>query len=126
LDLGTGSVAAIFSNLAMDLYNLKIYNWTGATLWGGGDGDNTDRIYFNRSLTTSELGRISFYSSLENNSFLGTGYQFASGSFANEIIPVPEPSTYLAGLILLGGTVVHFLRRRRAMEKMSSPPEPAA
>ena len=118
LDLGTGSVAAIFSNLAMDIYNLKIYNWSGTTLWGGGDGDNTDRIYFNRSLTTSELGRISFYNSLDNNSFLGTAYQFASGSFANEIIPVPEPSTYLAGLILLGGTVVHFLRRRRAMEKM--------
>ena len=118
LDLGTGSVAAIFSNLAMDLYNLKIYNWSGTTLWGGGDGDNTDRIYFNRTLTTSELSRISFYNSLDNNSFLGTAYQFASGSFANEIIPVPEPSTYLAGLILLGGTVVHFLRRRRAMEKM--------
>jgi hypothetical protein len=54
---------------------------------------------------------------LDNNSFLGTAYQFDSGSFANEIIPVPEPSTYIAGLILLVGTVVHFLRRRLAMGK---------
>jgi hypothetical protein len=117
LDLGTGSVAAVFSNLVMSVYNLQIYNWTGTTLWGGGNGNNTDQIYFNRTLTNSELDRISFYSSLDNNSFLGTAYQFDSGSFANEIIPVPEPSTYIAGLILLVGTVVHFLRRRLAMGK---------
>lgn len=117
LDLGTGSVAAAFSNLVMGLYNLKIYNWSGTTLWGGGNGNNTDQIYFNRTLTNSELDRISFYSSLDNNSFLGTAYQFDSGSFANEIIPVPEPSTYIAGLILLVGAVVHFLRRRLAMGK---------
>jgi autotransporter-associated beta strand protein len=117
LDLGTGSVVAFFSDLVMGVYNLQIYNWTGTTLWGGGSGNNTDQIFVNRTLTNSELNRISLYSSLDNNSFLGTAYQFTSGPFANEIIPVPEPSAYIAGLILLVGTTVHLLRRRLAMGK---------
>ncbi len=100
----------------MDLYNLKIYNWSGTTLWGGGDGDNTDRIYFNRSLTASELGRISFYNSSSLLHLVGERSRSELVGCSKEAIIV-EPSTYLDGLILLGGTVVHFLRRRLAMGK---------
>jgi autotransporter-associated beta strand protein len=112
IDLGTDSVAASFADLAMGFYNLSIYNWTGTTLSNGGDGNNTDRIYFNRTLTDSELGRISFYSDF-GSGFLGNGFQIMSGGFANEVIPVPEPETWAtAALLLLGGGAWMWRRRK--------------
>ena len=41
IDLGTGSVVVHFADLFMSTYTLSIYNWTGTTLWNGGDGNNT-------------------------------------------------------------------------------------
>jgi autotransporter-associated beta strand protein len=111
IDLGTGSVAVHFSDLAMGLYKLAIYNWTGTTLWGGGNGNNTDQIYFDTTLDTNELNRISFYSDLTSSSFLGTAFQLSGGSFNQEIIPVPEPETYAVAVILLLGFGIYALRR---------------
>lgn len=114
IDLGTGSVALHFTDLVMGLTNtLAIYNWTGTTLWGGGDGNNTDQIYINRSLSTSELNRISFYSGISSSSFVGTAYQIGGGSFQREIIPVPEPSVYGVALALLGAAALRGLGFRR-------------
>jgi autotransporter-associated beta strand protein len=112
IDLGSGSVTAIFSQIAgLNDYTLSIYNWTGTTLWDGGDGNNTDQIYFG-SGASAHLDRISFYSDF-GNSFLGTGYQFSSGSFANEVIPVPEPETYATAVLLLLGCGWLYVRRLR-------------
>jgi hypothetical protein len=113
IDLGTGSVVLHFSDLAMGLYNLSIYNWTGTTLWGGGDGNNTDQFYIDRSLTSGELQKISFFSGIDTSSFVGTGYQLSGGTFANEIIPVPEPETYATALLLLLGLSLYFHRQRK-------------
>jgi len=101
IDLGEGSVVLHFADLVMGLANtLAIYNWTGTTLWGGGDGNNTDQFYIDETLSASELGRISFYRGIDNSSFAGTAYQLSEGSFANEIIPVPEPETWATAAIL--------------------------
>ncbi|MFY9238813.1 MAG: autotransporter-associated beta strand repeat-containing protein, partial [Roseovarius sp.] len=113
IDLGTGSVSASFADLAMGLYNLSIYNWTGTTLWEGGDGNNTDKIYFNTSLSSSELQRISFYSDF-GSSFVGTGFQFGAGLYQNEVIPVPEPETWATAALLLIGGGIWMWRKRRA------------
>jgi autotransporter-associated beta strand protein len=112
IDLGTGSVALHFSDMVMGFNKtLAIYNWTGTTLWGGGNGDNIDQIYFDTALETNELNRISFYSGLTSSSFLGTAFQLSGGSFNQEIIPVPEPETYAVAVILLLGFGIYALRR---------------
>jgi autotransporter-associated beta strand protein len=101
IDLGTGSVVIHFTDLVMGIYNLGIYNWTGTTLWNGGTGNNTDQFYIGQTLDTAELNRISFYSGLDNSSFVGTAFQLSGGSFNRQIIPVPEPETYATALLLL-------------------------
>jgi autotransporter-associated beta strand protein len=108
IDLGEGSVVIHFASIAMNAHALDIYNWTGTTLWNGGDGNNTDQFYVDESLSTSDLSRISFYSSLDSNSFLGTGYQILSGSYEHEILPVPEPETFATAALLLLGLVWHL------------------
>jgi fibronectin-binding autotransporter adhesin len=118
IDLGEGSVVLHFSDLAMGFHNLSIYNWTGTTLWGGGDGNNTDQFYIDRELTSGELDRISFYSGIDTSSFVGTGYQLSGGSFNNEVIPVPEPETYATAVLLLLGLGLYFHRQRKATRRM--------
>ncbi len=112
IDLGTGSVVAIFADLFMGNYTLAVHNWTGTTLWNGGTGNNTDQIYFNRALGSGELDRISFYSDF-GSSFVGTGFQLGLGSgFQYEVIPVPEPETWLAAALLLISGGIWLVRTR--------------
>jgi autotransporter-associated beta strand protein len=115
IDLGTGnSVVAHFAELAfLNDSILKIYNWSGTTLWEGGTGNNTDQIYF-ASGASGNLDRISFYSDF-GNAFLGNGYQILGGEFANQVIPVPEPETWATGALLLLWTAfwAHRKYRRR-------------
>jgi len=118
IDLGTGSVVVHFTDLVMGVAStLAIYNWTGTTLWGGGDGNNTDQFYIDRTLTGSELGRISFYSGIDNSSFVGTAFQLSGGSFANEVIPVPEPETYVTALLLAGLSLLGNVWGRKFFRK---------
>jgi hypothetical protein len=61
------------------------------------------------------LDRISFYSgNYGTDSFLGSGFElgFSSG-FADQIIPVPEPETYLTGVILLLGIGIYLRRQAK-------------
>ena len=110
IDLGDNSVVAHFAAIAgLNDYILKVYNWTGTTLWNGGNGNNTDQIYFGSGVS-GNLDRISFYSDF-GNSFLGTGFQIMSGGFANEVIPVPEPETWVTGILLLLGGAVWLWRK---------------
>ena len=90
---------------------LSIYNWTGTQRQGGG----IDQLYFgisNTGLSSAQLNQITFYSDAGNNP-LGTG-MFASdstGTFTGEVVPVPEPSTYLAGALAL--LAVGYTQRQR-------------
>ena len=119
IDLGAGSVVLHFTDIVMGLTNtLSIYNWTGTTLWGGGNGNNTDQFYVDRQLESGELSRISFYSGgLGSNSFVGSGYQIMSGSFNYEVIPVPEPETWVTAFLMLVALSGMAFWRRRAASK---------
>ena len=100
IDLGENNVVAHFAAIAgLNNYILKIYNWSGTTLWNGGNGNNPDQIYFGSGVT-GNLDRISFYSDF-GNYFLGNGYQIMGGDFANQVIPVPEPETWATAVLLL-------------------------
>jgi hypothetical protein len=100
-----------FTDLLMELNNtLAIYNWTGTTLWAGGNGNTRGQFCVEKPLTSEELNRISFCSSLSNSSFVGTAFQLTGGSFNQKIIPAPEPETYAAAVILLLSLGLHALR----------------
>jgi autotransporter-associated beta strand protein len=112
IDLGVGNnVVARFAELEfLNDSILKIYHWDGTPLWEGGNGNNPDQIYF-ASGATGNLGRISFYSDF-GNAFLGNGYQILGGDFANQVIPVPEPETWLAAALLASFGLVGLLRKK--------------
>ena len=123
IDLGTGSVVLHFSEMVMGLYNLAIYNWTGTTLWNGGNGNNTDQFYVDRAVSDNKLNRISFYSGFSSSSFVGTGFQLSGGSFNQQIIPVPEAETYAAATLLILGYAVHsmWLKRKAGRQHPAKP-----
>jgi autotransporter-associated beta strand protein len=111
IDMGNYNIGADFADLVMGLtnqYTLKIYNWSGATRWGGGTGADQDRISFGGGLSDSELGRISFYSDF-GSGFLGTGFELGN----SQVIPVPEPETWATGILLVLGGSVWLWRKRR-------------
>ena len=113
IDLGpANSVALEFADLAMGFYNayntLSIYNWSGMTRWGGGSGNDSDKIYIRGG--SYDLNKLRFYSGNvgENDSFIGTGFDlglestgFSPGFTSHHIIPVPEPETWATGILLL-------------------------
>ncbi len=99
IDLGTNASAnsLIFAASAGTWTGtLSIYNWTGVPSVGGGP----DHVFFGTDgsgLNAGQLGQISFFSG-PGTGFLGSGGILGNG----EIVPVPEPSTILAALALLG------------------------
>jgi len=105
--------------------NLAIYNWTGTTLWGGGNGNNTDQFYVDRAVSDNKLNRISFYSGFSSSSFVGTGFQLSGGSFNQQIIPVPEAENYAAAALLILGYAVHSMWLKRRAGRLH-PAEPTA
>ena len=115
IDLGTGSVQLIFDSIAgLDNYRLTFWNWSGNTQWSGNPGGGTDQVHFTNNSASglpNDLDQVSFYSDagmnlLSNNAFL-------VNSNPREIVAVPEPSAIIAGLILLGGLAIQFLRQKR-------------
>jgi hypothetical protein len=114
IDMGEDlSVVAAFASIVnLNDYILKVYNWDGSSLWGGGTGNDDDRLYFGTGVA-GELDQISFYSGF-GTGFLGTGFDlgFQTG-FGNQIIPVPEPETWATGILLVLGSAVWLWRKRR-------------
>ena len=103
LDMGTGNAWIAFASLTSvlnDTHRLNIYNYTAGT----------DAVYFIDSTNVaSSLNYITFYSDLGVTS-LGSGF-FHAPEVHSAI--VPEPSTYVVGLLLLGGVAIGFLRQAR-------------
>jgi autotransporter-associated beta strand protein len=119
IDLGAAyNLALEIAIIEMDAYRLSIHNWTGKTLWGGGNGTDADQIYFRGGNYT--LSNVYFYKGTTSDSFLGTGFDlgletssFDPGIGGNQIIPVPEPETWATGILLVLGGSVWLWRKRR-------------
>ena len=106
INMGSGSSIIAFadSHLASWTGTLKIYNWSGTQSGGG-----TDQLYFGSDatgLTAGQLSEINIYSD-SGTTLLGVATILADG----EIVPVPEPSTYLAAALAVLATF-YFQRRR--------------
>jgi autotransporter-associated beta strand protein len=126
IDLGSGSVQILFQGLNSSNHTLSFYNWSGTTLWNGGNGTtDTDKVYFGPDLSDEALAKIYFYSG-PGDSFLGSGFELMpqttfEGNLGYQIIPVPEPETYATGLLLvLGGAWWMWKRNRNTCQRALS------
>ena len=99
--------------------NLAIWNWNGINEYGTPVGDgvaNRKIVFADNTGLSNYLDRISFYSGSNNSGFAGNAFQqsFSQSSFeGHQIIAVPEPETYLTGVILLLGLCIYQLRLAR-------------
>jgi len=121
LDLGSSSNGTLIRFASINWSGtsaLSIYNWNGTSQLDGGDGNNPDQIFFTSTiLSETELQRISFFSDM-GSTFIGNAFQFTSGTFNREIIPVPEPSSCLTLALFLVGYFT-FTKLKQA-KKISS------
>jgi autotransporter-associated beta strand protein len=95
--------------------NLAIWNWNGINQYNTpvGDGVNNRRVVFtNNSGLDSYLDRISFYSG-NGTGFAGNAFEQGFSGGGTEIIAVPEPETYITGVLLLLGFTIYQLRLAR-------------
>ena len=113
IDMGNGSSVIAFADSHAVAWTvgatLKIYDWTGTQGQGGG----TDQLYFNNNnmgLTASQLGDIIFYSDAGVTQ-IGSGAEILN---TGEVVPIPEPSTWIIGaltVVALGYTQRSRFRR---------------
>ena len=113
LDFGTGTVGALtFASFNPGANTLTIDNWTGTAATAGSGA--TDRLIF-ASDQSGNLGSFNF------TGFGPGAVEFNLGGGYYEVTPVPEPGTYISGLIAFAAILFHhrkqirrlFLRRRR-------------
>ena len=81
--------------------SLSIWNW---------DSSDTNHIYFgtdSKGLSENQLQQISFYSDF-GNSFIGNAFISNTG----EITTIPETQTIITAMLILLGSIAHFMRRR--------------
>ena len=118
LDFGTGNTNTLtFSGLSLGSFALTVSHWSGSFYTAGETTDHgpasQDRLLFGTlSLTGAQLAQISFYN--DAGAFIGTGAQVSFGG-TPELVPVPEPTTILGALALVG--LVGWRERRRFLGK---------
>ena len=118
IDFGSGNSDTLrFSSLNLAGFSLSIKGWTGSYYSASETTDHgpstQDRLLFSSDAATgNSLGAISFYSDAGN--LIGTAKEVSYGSggaYSFEVVPVPEPATWMAGAALLG--LVGYRERRR-------------
>ena len=95
---------------------LSIYNYSGVAYTGNG----SEQLLFGTDttgLTATQLSQISFYSGGAGSTFLGTGGWALDGD--GEVVPVPEPSTWAAGLLTV--LTIGYTQRRRIAKLLPAP-----
>jgi len=104
----------IFTDFVMNGFTLAVYGWSGFIYAPYETVDHgpasQDRIEFlnNPVLSGTDLGNISFYN--DTGAWIGTALEVDDGPYF-EIVPVPEPSTVIGALGLVG--LVGYRERRR-------------
>jgi autotransporter-associated beta strand protein len=123
IDLGEGASILAFAGSSAQAWSgtLSIYNWSGTPVVGQG----TDQVYFGTDatgLTAEQLSQIAFYSD-SGTTLLGSG-GFATG-MDGELVPVPEPATWVAAALACGAIGFAHRRRMRNLRATQSKNEPA-
>ena len=112
IDMASGSSVIAFANSNTLLGGpawtgtLKIYNWSGTPITGGG----TDQLYIGSDatgLSATQLQEIQFYSGNGTGLFTGPTGILSNG----EIVPIPEPGTWAAGILAVAALGYSQCRR---------------
>jgi fibronectin-binding autotransporter adhesin len=124
IDFGTGTVGVLtFASLTANSFTVTIDNWTG-TAYTVGSG-STDRLIF-------DADQSSNLSSFVFTGFGAGAMEFNLGGGFWEVVAVPEPSTWVASALGLGGIAYRhmklwrgsrramLIRRRRMSDRFSS------
>ncbi|MDQ6623725.1 MAG: PEP-CTERM sorting domain-containing protein, partial [Verrucomicrobiota bacterium] len=123
IDLGTGSSILAFANSSGQVLAwgtgkiLSIYNWSGTPITGGG----TDQVYFGNStggLLPNQLLEIQFYSGFGTGAYTLGAMQLGDGEIVP--LPIPEPSTWAAGALVLALLGWRQRRRLTSRRKLAS------
>lgn len=114
IDLGALSSIIAFADSSDETWvgTLRIVNWTGTI----GAGNGTDQVYFGTDamgLDPSQLDQILFFSDADGLNFLGTATILSTG----EVVPVPEPATWIGGALALAA--LGFTQRRRLRRSLT-------
>jgi hypothetical protein len=106
IDFGTGTVGVLsFASLNAATFTLTINNWTGNYNTVG--SVSTDRLIFD-SDQASNLNNFSF------TGYGAGGVEFnLGGGYWEVVAAVPEPSTWLVGLLVFGSIGYDQARRHR-------------
>lgn len=118
IDMGSGASILTFTGTVTGLnsFTLEIYNWTGE-IWVG---NGTDQLIFDDVLTLAEMNNIIFYTDAGVTLASSTGGWGFHQTGSNEVVPIPEPSTYGVGVLLLLILGRYEWKRRKAKAKHSS------
>ncbi|MCE9588775.1 MAG: autotransporter-associated beta strand repeat-containing protein [Verrucomicrobia bacterium] len=102
----TGNSSLTFSSIVgLSANSLSIWNWSSA------EGSATRLNYASEGLSAGDLANISFYSG-SGTGLMGKG-SFYGSEITPEIVPVPEPSVVMTGLLLLGALAYGFRRKKK-------------
>ena len=106
VDLGTGSSTVDFEGSSSSRAggDFVVQNWSGNFVTGGG----TDQIIFGTNLSQTFL---------DNVVWQDFGRRGAIQLISGEIVPVPEPSTVIGGILLLGVIAGDYFRRHRETQR---------
>ncbi len=109
IDFGTGAVGVLsFASLNASAFTLTIDNWTGLANTVG--DATTDRLIFD-SDQSSNLGDFQF------TGFGPGAMEIALGGGFFEITAIPEPSTWIAGMLAFA--MLLYTQRRRRMSRFT-------
>lgn len=112
---GANGSSLVFSSLSGSGAYLDIRNWTGT--FGSDDGSSgNDRLLFATDPSSQDLSHYAFYD--DAGALIGGSAEAIAYGNLYELVPVPEPSTWVAGALAF--LAVGYTQRRRLSQILRS------
>jgi hypothetical protein len=112
-----GSTLSAASGVVTGAGTISILNWTG-TLYADNGSATNDRLLYETDpgFSAGQLAQFQFYD--DTGTAIGAGAMEIAFNGWTEIVPVPEPSTWISGFLSLGGLIVFTAKRRVFRRKL--------
>jgi autotransporter-associated beta strand protein len=109
-----GSTLSAASGIVSSTGTISILNWSGNLYADNGSATN-DRLLYQADpgFSAEQLAQFQFYD--DTGSALGAGATAISFNGWTEIVPIPEPTTWVSGALSLGGLIFFTIRRSRRL-----------